>query len=181
MVSSGSYLVSCLEHKNEQKHSISFESGSYPFGTHNHRFLFMKVTLDQFVAKWLGRKADFDGAYGGQCVDLFRFYVKEVLNLPQPKPVKGAKDFWYGYAQDPNLFANYEKIPNTLWAVPKKGDVMVWDAYKGNPFGHVAIYLDGNVLWFTSFDQNFPTLSRCTKTRHNYLKPKVLGWLRRRA
>lgn len=140
----------------------------------------MVLTLDQFVNKWLGKKADFDGAYGGQCVDLFRFYVKEVLSRPQPRSVKGAKDFWFKFEQDPNLKNFYTRIPNTITAVPQKGDVMIWDAYSGNPYGHVSIYLSGNVFWFTSLDQNYPTLSKVTKTRHNYLRPKVVGWLRPR-
>ena len=34
------------------------------------------MTLEEFVNKYIGRKVDFDGAYGAQCVDLFRQYNK---------------------------------------------------------------------------------------------------------
>lgn len=37
------------------------------------------MTLDQFITKWLGKKADWDNAYAGQCVDLARFYWDTVL------------------------------------------------------------------------------------------------------
>lgn len=79
------------------------------------------MTFDQFITKWNGKKADFDNAYGGQCVDLFRFYVQEVLEQPQPKPVIGAADFWTNYDIDPNLKNYFEKVINTPVNVPKNG------------------------------------------------------------
>jgi hypothetical protein len=78
------------------------------------------MTFDQFITKWLGKKADYDGHYAGQCVDLFRFYVKEVLNRPQPRSVKGARDFWFKFEQDPNLRNFYTRIPNTITTVPRR-------------------------------------------------------------
>ncbi|WP_252722587.1 hypothetical protein [Treponema phagedenis] len=38
------------------------------------------MSLDEFVKKYLGKKVDYDGHYGAQCVDLFRQYCKDVLN-----------------------------------------------------------------------------------------------------
>lgn len=134
------------------------------------------MTLSQFVTKWLGNKADFDGSYGGQCVDLFRFYVKEVLNLPQPKSVVGAADFWTNYSSDPALFNNFTKIANTPEFIPQPGDVMLWTRRAGGGFGHVAIVLSADVNSFTSLDQNWPTLSLVTKTKHDYIN--VYGVLR---
>lgn len=136
------------------------------------------MTTNEFVTKYLGKKIDFDGQVEGQCVDLFRQYVKEVLLYPQPKGVVGAKDFWTNYPTDPNLNQYYDRIPNDPTAVPKNGDVMLWDKTAGDGFGHVSVFIEGNVNTFTSFDQNWPTLSKCTKTQHTYTNPKVLGWLR---
>lgn len=136
------------------------------------------MTFNEFVNKYLGKKIDWDGYYGGQCVDLFRQYVDDVLDVPQPKGVRGAKDFWYNYEIDQNLKNYYERIPNTTTFVPLNGDVVIWDKWSGNEFGHVAVFIEGDVNSFTSFDQNYPTLSKCTKTKHNYLNPKVLGVLR---
>jgi len=134
------------------------------------------MTIDQFITKYLGKKVDWDGAYGGQCVDLFRQYLNDVLNFPQPRGVVGAADFWTNYDSDPNLKNNFQKIANSPTGVPAKGDVMVWNKKAGGGFGHIAIFLEGNVNLFTSLDQNWPTLSKVTKTVHNYTN--VLGWLR---
>lgn len=134
------------------------------------------MTLEGFITKWLGKKADFDSAYGGQCVDLFRFYCKEVLSIPQPKGVVGAADFWGNYDTDPVLHTHFTKISNSPTAVPLPGDVVLWTRRAGGGFGHVAIFLEGDFNSFVSFDQNWPTLSVCTKTRHNYTN--VYGWLR---
>lgn len=134
------------------------------------------MTLNEFRSRWLGKKADWDGAYGGQCVDLFRFYVHEVLNQPQPKGVTGAADFWTNYPTDPNLNKYFDRIANTPNGIPQAGDVMVWNKNAGGGYGHISIYLKGDVNSFVSLDQNWPTLNKVTETNHNY--NNVLGWLR---
>lgn len=136
------------------------------------------MTFTEFRKKYLGKKVDWDKKYDGQCVDLFRQYVNDVLGLQQPKGVVGAKDFWTNYETDPILNKNFKKITNTPTGVPQEGDVMIWGAYSGNPYGHISIFIKGDVNKFVSLDQNFPTLSKVTETEHNYTKPKVLGWLR---
>lgn len=134
------------------------------------------MNLNDFVDTWLGRKADYDGAYGGQCVDIFRFYVEMVLAQPQPRGVEGAANFWSNYDSDPNLNKFFDKIPNTSDGVPNPGDVVLWNRRAGGGFGHVSIFLNGDANSFTSLDQNWPTLSKVTKTEHNYTN--VYGWLR---
>jgi len=134
------------------------------------------MTLNTFITKYNGKKLDWDNAYGGQCVDLFRFYVHEVLDKPQPKPVVGAADFWTNYDIDPNLKNNFEKILNTPVNVPKKGDVMIWSKKAGGGFGHVGMFIEGDVNRFKSFDQNWRALNVSEPTEHNYTN--VLGWLR---
>ncbi len=47
------------------------------------------MTLDEFVKKYLGKKVDYDGQYGAQCVDLFRQYCKDVLGIPHTGGVIG--------------------------------------------------------------------------------------------
>jgi hypothetical protein len=136
------------------------------------------MTFETFITTYLGKKVDWDGAYAGQCVDLFRQYVNDVLGLQQPKGVVGAKDFWTNYETDPILKENFTKILNTPEGIPLKGDVMIWDAWTSNPYGHIAIFIEGDGMEFVSLDQNFPSLSIVTKTVHNYTKPKVIGWLR---
>lgn len=80
---------------------------------------------------------DFDSAYGAQCVDLFRQYVKDVWNLPQLPPVKGAKDFAKEHSNTKIKFLKHNK--NQSYS---KGDVLIWDSTLANPYGHIAIYID---------------------------------------
>ena len=92
------------------------------------------MSLEDFVKKYIGKKVDFDGAFGAQCVDLFRQYNKEVWGNPHTGAVIGAKD----------LFLNYEKMPEEkkylkIQKFPFVGDVAVFDATSNNIFGHVGI------------------------------------------
>lgn len=134
------------------------------------------MELQEFIKKWIGKKCDFDGAYGGQCVDLFRMYLQEVLKVPQPNGVTGAADFWDKFESDPALYSKFDKIKNTPSGVPQAGDVIIWSKKAGKGYGHIAIFIEGDAKSFKSFDQNWPTLSKCTQTNHTYTN--VLGWLR---
>lgn len=128
------------------------------------------MTVNEFVKKYDGQTIDFDGKYGGQCVDLYRQYVKEVLDYPQSPPVVGAKDIFNSYLPD-----HFTRIENTPNGIPRNGDVLLWGTQLG-PYGHVAIFLEGDVNTFISFDQNFPLNSKCHIQHHDY--KGVLGWLR---
>lgn len=128
------------------------------------------MTLEEFTNFWLGKKCDFDGFYGGQCVDLYRQYVKDVLGFPQSPGVGGAAEIWESASPE-----YYDFIPNTPEGVPLKGDIVIWNRRVGGGFGHVAIFIEGGMNQFLSFDQNWPTLDKCTFTEHSY--SNVLGWL----
>jgi hypothetical protein len=130
------------------------------------------MTIEEFIAKYKGKKVDWDGYYGGQCVDLYRQYIDDVLEFPQPRGVAGAKDFWTNYESDNALKDYYVKVENTPLGVPKRGDVVLWNS---GEYGHVAIFVSGDINSFISFDQNWPTLNECTLTEHNY--NEVVGWL----
>ncbi len=129
------------------------------------------MTLNEFIDKWLGKKCDYDNFYGGQCVDLYRMYVKEVLGFPQSPGVGGAAEIW-----DTADHKYYDFITNEPTAVPQRGDIVIWNRKAGGGFGHVAVFLEGDVNKFTSLDQNWPTLDKVTKTEHDY--KNVIGWLR---
>lgn len=131
----------------------------------------MTISLDEFVRKYLGKKLDWDGYYGGQCTDLYRFYVKEVLGYPQSPGVGGAAEIWDSASPE-----YYDFIKNTPTGVPQPGDIVIWNRRAGGGFGHVAIFLRGDINRFTSLDQNWPTLDKVTETEHNYTN--VIGWLR---
>jgi hypothetical protein len=138
------------------------------------------MKLREFIETYLGKEVDFDGRYKGQCVDLFRQYCHDVLELPtQPRGVTGAADFWTNYESDPVLQAAFDKIANTPAGIPQFGDVVIWNKKAGGGLGHIAIFIEGYVMYFTSLDQNWPTLSVVTETSHSY--DHVVGWLHPKA
>lgn len=129
------------------------------------------MTYTEFKNKWLGKGIDFDGSFGFQCVDVYRMYCKEVLQIPQSPGVAVAKNIWDTYLKE-----YFDKIINTKEAVPKQGDVIIWGM---EPYGHIAICDSANGINFISFEQNWTELNGSGKTElrtHNY--KNVLGWLK---
>ena len=98
------------------------------------------MDLLEFVQKYIKTKVDFDGAYGAQCVDLFRQYCKDVLCVPRTEPVEGAKNLVYDYGKNPIEQSAFALVEDRWCA--RAGDVAVWGATKTNPYGHVAIVLN---------------------------------------
>lgn len=96
------------------------------------------MEIINFLKKYEGQKVDFDGAYGAQCVDLFRQFNKEVLNHEHTGAVEGAKDLYLSYDNLPKMQEYYEKIPADNLTV-EKGDVAIWNKTNSNYYGHVAI------------------------------------------
>lgn len=130
------------------------------------------MTLPQFRKKYLGTQVEyhsFDPNAKYQCVDLVNQYIDEVLRL---SPIIGtnAKDFPKNYNKE-----DFEYIKNTPTALPKAGDIMIWNGRAGGGYGHVAIFLNGDLNRFNSLDQNFSAL-RVTDENHTYTN--VSGWLR---
>lgn len=126
------------------------------------------MKFNEFINKYNGKHVDYDGAYGAQCVDLFRMFAKEVLEIGQAKAVNGAKDFWRNYESDPNLYNNFIRIKNTLSFVPQKGDIAIW--YNGT-YGHIAICTgNGDTRSFEIFEQNRPVGHRCRIAKDYYSK-----------
>lgn len=137
------------------------------------------LTLDQFITKYMGRYIDWDGWYGAQCVDLMRFYQRDVLGVtPQSIPAAGsAKQIFQNF---PYNNATFAKIDNTPTNIPQKGDIIFWGTYLGVTgwAGHVAVYTGGDLYNIISFDQNWPTGTSCHLQKHSY--KGVLGWLHKK-
>lgn len=98
------------------------------------------MTIDKFISTYIGKKVDYDKKFGAQCVDLFRQYCQDVLNIPHTGSVDGAKE----------LFTNYSKLPleikyfDRITRGPITGDIAIYDGTSSNIFGHVAIVI-GNM------------------------------------
>lgn len=100
------------------------------------------MTLESFIEKWNGKKCDFDGAYGCQCVDLFRQYTRECLGIVEHtgscSTTGGAKDLFIDYQKMPIEQKYFTRSKQKNWIA---GDVLIWDSTPTNKYGHVAIYL----------------------------------------
>lgn len=135
------------------------------------------MDIKQFVDTYLGKKVDFDGFYGAQCVDLFRQFNKDVFGFPHTGAVEGAKDLFERYGELPIEKKYYEQLRKEF-TIPIEGDIVVFGATSSNKYGHVAI-----VLWATrtimivleqdGFSQDGTKIS--SRPYSN-----VLGFLRRR-
>jgi hypothetical protein len=132
------------------------------------------MTLKDFIKKYENKTVDFDGAYGGQCVDLFNQYIKEVWGIKEPIkefPVASAYQLFDKAKAKPNFITQLNG-PND---VPKAGDVIIWNQGVG-PHGHVGIYVSGDVMKFTAFEQNWNNIQKCVKNSHSY--NHITGWFR---
>ena len=130
------------------------------------------MNVNEFFQAYNGKPIDFDGSWGNQCVDLYRQYCKEALEVIKQSPgVLGAYQIWNTYRKD-----DFDQIVNTPEGIPQVGDVIIWKKASTLPFGHVAVFKEGDVNTFLSFDQNWPTGSYCHFQNHSY--KNVLGWLR---
>ena len=132
------------------------------------------MRLDEFMAKNEGKHLDFDGIYGSQCTDVCKFWEQKIGS---PITHGNGKDYKINADERPN---DYEWVKNTPTSVPQKGDIIVWGSEIGR-YGHVAIFIRGDVNKFWSYDQNFPIGSPCHVQEHSYkavigyLRPKILN------
>lgn len=98
------------------------------------------MTLQAFINESIRQKIDFDGAYGAQCVDLFRQYCRDVLNITvHTGAVEGAKDLIERWDYLPIERNYFNRLART--ASPVIGDVVVYGATDKNKYGHVAIFI----------------------------------------
>ncbi len=135
------------------------------------------MRLLEFVKRYNGQKVDFDGRYGSQCVDLFRQYCEDVLTIPHTGGVVGAKDLYKNYEQMPKE-KHYFKRLEVKDEQPKEGDVIVFDATRGNKYGHVAIVISANFNEILIFEQDGFKQDGTKFRVADY--SNVLGFLRKR-
>ena len=111
----------------------------------------VKMTYDQFQAKYLGKAVDYDGVAGVQCVDLADQYLKDCFGITNVW-VQGARDFYNNFASYPALVNAFTRVANTRDLVIEKGDLVVWG---GGSWGHIAIGNgQGDKDWFVSLEEN---------------------------
>ena len=132
------------------------------------------MKFNEFVNKMIVQGGiDKDGRYGKQCVDLYNYYMVNVVGLEDGKT--GA-DCAKNILNNAYVMANVERINNYLEFTPQKGDIAVWT---GSQYGHVAICLGVNdgIETFKSLDQNWvPNI--LTEEWHNYTYMSPIVFLR---
>lgn len=135
------------------------------------------MNLWEFLDKNIHKKVDFDGAYGAQCVDLFRQYLKDVYEIKEHTgAVEGAKD----------LFLNHQKLPVQCkylcladqFIKAKPGWIAIWGSTTTNKYGHVAIVLEDKGGCLAVFEQNGFTQDGAKITMRN--KTNLLGYMLKR-
>ena len=109
------------------------------------------MTLDEFVKEYEGKKVDYDGYYGAQCVDLVRLYIRLVWGLPQPKNIISAYEAYTHWLRCGNGFNEISWKSITKIA---RGDIIVFPPTDTNPHGHIAIVLDVTNDEVLCFEQN---------------------------
>lgn len=131
------------------------------------------MKFNEFVNKMKAQGGiDKDGAYGKQCMDLYNYYMVNVIGLQDGKTgASCAKNI----LNNSYVMQNVERINNYPDFIPQKGDIAVGDI-GGN--GHVCICLGiGDKKYFRSLDQNWKP-QQLTEENHNYLDMGKLVFLR---
>jgi len=133
------------------------------------------ISFDSFIQEWKGRGIDVDHMYGNQCMDLMHQYTVEVLGFD----ALHAATAYQAYLNGDNRF---DKIANTATGVPQKGDLVFWNTSVGDA-GHVAVFIQGDINGFSSFDQNWPLdpLGQGLAHVQSHNWNGVAGWLHPRS
>ncbi len=103
-------------------------------------------TFKEFYEKYNTKYVDDDGAYGCQCVDLFRVFCREFGIPVKPTPNNYADGYWYskdslGYGKYFDYITDFKKFQD--------GDVVIWartnqpGGSKSHPSSHIAFYYNG--------------------------------------
>lgn len=133
------------------------------------------MSIDEFVKNYEGKQVDYDKAFGSQCVDLFRQYSKEVLQIGEHTgAVVGGKDLYLNYDNMPLMKKYFDKV-----YTPQKGDIVIFDGTSGNKYGHVALVIYASRKTLVVFEQD-----GFNQSKGAYLKLRtfenVLGFLRKK-
>lgn len=99
------------------------------------------MTPSQFYAEWLNKAPDDDGAYGCQCVDLWRVFCRSIGVPVKATPNNFADGYWYyknelGYAQFFDYIENPAEFREGSWVIWARGS-------KSHPSSHIAMFYLG--------------------------------------
>ena len=107
------------------------------------------MSYTSFRNKYLGKRVDYDGVYGFQCVDLIKQYLSDVKGI-KAGPWGNAIDYWYN--TNPAVLKEFDRLSTNQ---ARQGDIVILKGINGNPYGHIGI-ADGSsgILTVTILEQN---------------------------
>ena len=138
----------------------------------------------------MGRHLSSDGYNFGlkyQCVEFVKRYYYYHFDHKMPDPSGHAKDFFDEKLGDIgfNEKRGLTQYRNVRYSIPQKGDLLIYGAHEGNPFGHVAIIskIDKDKIeiiqqnWGTQTRKSIPLVlyENIVTVADYYIK----GWLRK--
>lgn len=126
-----------------------------------------------WIGAQVGKRLDYDGAYGAQCVDLIRMYVM-FLGTAQPPGVTGAVNLW-----DVAWPSGYAKIGPAN--KPQPGDIAIFSTELFAKYGHTSLVYRVETDGFTSLDQNWVNSNLTTGSPGAFVKhpfAKLKGYVR---
>lgn len=140
----------------------------------------MMMTFQAWAKKYTGYRIDYDGAYGVQCVDLVKHYIKHVLDI-EPQSIGNAIEYWNKRNSSPYLSVNFNAMPYKTGFAFKQGDIIVMQG--SGSAGHIAVcngkYNNKGVY---AYDENH--LGKGTGMTLNFFEYKghykIVGILRQR-
>ena len=139
------------------------------------------MTFDEFIKTYTGKKVDFDGKYGAQCVDLIRQGIKEIdcFKVPQPEGVEGAQEFFLNHDKRPiqSKYFNKFEIMTIGQKIPR-GAIVIYKATMTNKYGHIGFCdrTEGNLIYLFEQDGFKQDGAKISAWSYN----NVLGYLLRK-
>jgi hypothetical protein len=107
------------------------------------------VNFQAWYNKSLGQPIDIDQAFGDQCVDVAMSWAEYCFPGHKWPELLG-----YGDAKDLYAAANaafFDKLQNI---VPQQGDMAIFGATSTNPYGHIAVVINGYQNAMNVIEQN---------------------------
>lgn len=133
------------------------------------------MNTKEFVDAYIGKKVDFDGQFGAQCVDLFRQFCKDVWGVPHLGGVNGAKDIYLNYDKMPGEVQYTNRVAYSGDNCPQEGNVVLFKESASNQYGHVAVCLYSTKSRIVVFEQDGFAQNGAKIGTWDYAR--VLGWL----
>lgn len=139
--------------------------------------------IEQFINTAVGKSFNPDGAYGLQCKDLADAYAIHLFGN-WANTIRPANAIDVIERSNGEFFHKVYNNPNDSNLIPQRGDLIIWGAMPGNPYGHIALVesCDGNGVNVIEQD-GFAQVPARRKYYKNYICGGVLvkGWIRPRA